>query len=40
MNGEQVRLKVEKLQFVESVRMGVEGVAFAMGIVGIWGDGA
>ncbi|KAF2794360.1 hypothetical protein K505DRAFT_361130 [Melanomma pulvis-pyrius CBS 109.77] len=40
VNGEQVRLKVEKLQFVESVRMGVEGLAFAMGVVGIWGDGA
>ncbi|KAF2714726.1 hypothetical protein K504DRAFT_478118 [Pleomassaria siparia CBS 279.74] len=40
VNGEQVRQTVEKLQFVEQVRTGVAGVAFAMATVGIWGDGA
>jgi autophagy-related protein 33 len=40
LNGEQVRQKVERLQVLESVRAGVTGVAFAMGVVGLWGDGA
>jgi autophagy-related protein 33 len=40
VNGEQVRQKVERLQVVESVRAGVTGLAFAMGVVGLWGDGA
>jgi len=40
VNGEQVRQEVERMRVVEGVRAGVAGVAFAMGVVGIWGDGA
>ncbi|KAF2248337.1 hypothetical protein BU26DRAFT_458578 [Trematosphaeria pertusa] len=40
VNGEQVRQAVEKMRFTESVRAVVAGVAFAIEVVGIWGDGA
>nr|POE79945.1 hypothetical protein CFP56_08011 [Quercus suber] len=40
LNGEEVERKTRRLQWVEFVRMGVSGVGFAMGVVGIWGDGA
>ncbi|KAF9737020.1 hypothetical protein PMIN06_011360 [Paraphaeosphaeria minitans] len=40
VNGEQVRHAVERMRFTEAVRAGISGVAFAMGVVGIWGDGA
>ncbi|KAK3672006.1 hypothetical protein LTR78_008181 [Recurvomyces mirabilis] len=40
INGEQVEKKARDLQWVEFVRMGVSGVGFVMGVVGIWGDGA
>jgi len=39
VNGELVRLAVERRQGVERWRMGVVGVAFAMQVVGLWGDG-
>ncbi|KAF2187501.1 hypothetical protein K469DRAFT_705184 [Zopfia rhizophila CBS 207.26] len=39
-NGEQVRQAVERMRFTEGVRATVAGVAFAMEVVGIWGDGA
>ncbi|KAJ9665804.1 hypothetical protein H2201_004112 [Coniosporium apollinis] len=39
VNGEEVRGAVERFGFAEKVRMGVSGVAFAMAVVGIWGDG-
>ena len=40
LNGELVRIEVERLQIVEGVRAAVAGVAFMMGVVGIWGDRA
>lgn len=40
VNGEQVEKKAREQQWIEFVRMGVSGVGFAMGVVGIWGDGA
>ena len=40
VNGEQVRQQVERMKFTESVRAAVGGFAFAMGVIGIWGDGA
>ncbi|KAK4987546.1 hypothetical protein LTR66_007569 [Elasticomyces elasticus] len=40
VNGEMVKAAVEKLQRAEMVRTGVSGLAFLMGVVGIWGDGA
>ena len=40
VNGEQVRQAVERMRFKEGVRAVVAGAAFAMQIVGIWGDGA
>jgi autophagy-related protein 33 len=40
LNGEQVEKKARDLQWLEFVRTGISGVGFAMGVVGIWGDGA
>ncbi|KAF2085238.1 hypothetical protein K490DRAFT_47089 [Saccharata proteae CBS 121410] len=40
VNGEVVRGNMERFGFAEAVRTGVMGTAFAMAIVGIWGDGA
>jgi autophagy-related protein 33 len=40
VNGEQVRLAVERKQRIERVKTGVAGLAFAMQVVGMWGDGA
>jgi autophagy-related protein 33 len=40
LNGEQVRQVVEGMRYTEGVRAVVSGLAFAMGVVGIWGDGA
>lgn len=40
VNGEQVRQAVERKQFTERVKTGLAGLAFAMQLVGIWGDGA
>jgi autophagy-related protein 33 len=40
VNGEQVRLAVERKQKTERVKTGVAGLAFAMQVVGMWGDGA
>jgi len=40
LNGEQVRQAVEGMRYTEGVRAAVSGFAFAMGVVGIWGDGA
>ena len=39
VNGEQVRGAVERFRKAEAWRTGVAGVAFAMGVIGIWGDG-
>ncbi|PVI06320.1 hypothetical protein DM02DRAFT_609889 [Periconia macrospinosa] len=40
VNGEQVRHAVERMKTTESARASVAGLAFAMGLVGLWGDGA
>lgn len=38
VNGEQVRGAVERFRKAEAWRTVVAGTAFAMGVVGIWGD--
>ncbi len=40
VNGEEVERRARELQWGEVLRMGVSGVGFVMGVVGIWGDGA
>lgn len=40
VNGEQVRQAVERKRLTEGVKAVFTGVAFAMQVVGIWGDGA
>lgn len=40
VNGEEVRSEVESLARGFVVRTGLSALAFAMGVVGIWGDGA
>ena len=39
-NGEEVRKSMEQWRVAEWIRTGTTGVAFAMAVVGIWGDGA
>lgn len=39
-NGEMVEKRARDQQFLEFVRAGVSAAGFAMGVVGIWGDGA
>ncbi|KAF2201721.1 hypothetical protein GQ43DRAFT_393647 [Delitschia confertaspora ATCC 74209] len=40
VNGERVRGAIERLRVKEGVRSLVAGVAFSMGLVGLWGDAA
>ncbi|CAO2651541.1 Nn.00g041110.m01.CDS01 [Neocucurbitaria sp. VM-36] len=40
VNGEQVRQAVERKQLAERAKTALAGLAFAMQVVGIWGDGA
>ena len=40
VNGEQVTQAVERRRLAEGIKAAVTGAAFAMQIVGIWGDGA
>jgi autophagy-related protein 33 len=40
VNGEEVRQAVERMKFTETIRTAVSSIAFAMSVVGIWGDGA
>lgn len=40
VNGEEVREFVERRQRTELIKTGLAGVAFAMQVVGLWGDGA
>jgi autophagy-related protein 33 len=40
VNGEVVRLGVEKGRTVEAARAGIFGLGFLMAVVGLWGDGA
>lgn len=39
VNGEEVRRAMETFRVAQGIRAGVSGVAFLMGVVGIWGDG-
>jgi autophagy-related protein 33 len=39
VNGEQIRHSMEGFQQRQAWKAGVSGFAFAMGLVGIWGDG-
>jgi autophagy-related protein 33 len=40
VNGEKVEAEMGRERMVQLVRTGVCGVGFAMGVVGVWGDGA
>lgn len=40
VNGEKVEAEMRRERKVQAVRALVIGVGFAMGVVGIWGDGA
>jgi autophagy-related protein 33 len=40
VNGELVRRGVERGRNVEAVRTGIWGLAFTLGVLGLWGDGA
>ena len=40
VNGEKVEMEMVRERKVQRVRGLVAGVGFAMGVVGIWGDGA
>ncbi|TQV97174.1 hypothetical protein V2A60_000194 [Cordyceps javanica] len=40
VNGEDVRVHVQGLSRAHTVQAGLAGLAFAMSVVGLWGDGA
>ncbi|KAJ9500092.1 hypothetical protein LTR99_008460 [Exophiala xenobiotica] len=40
VNGEKVEMEMSRERKVQKVRTWIAGVGFAMGVVGIWGDGA
>ena len=40
VNGESVEREMDKERRLHRARAGVIGLAFTMGVVGIWGDGA
>lgn len=40
VNGEEVREEMEGFMWTQVIRTCVAGTAFAMSVVGIWGDGA
>jgi len=40
VNGEKVEMEMSRERKVQKVRSLIAGVGFAMGVVGIWGDGA
>jgi autophagy-related protein 33 len=40
VNGEEVERRAREQQWIEFVRCGVSGIGFAMGVLGIWGDGS
>lgn len=39
VNGESVEREMVRERWMQGVRMGISGLGFLMGIVGIWGDG-
>lgn len=40
INGETVERDMIRERWMQTVRMGISGLGFLMGVVGIWGDGA
>ncbi|KAK0659513.1 hypothetical protein DIS24_g3975 [Lasiodiplodia hormozganensis] len=40
VNGEMVRNGVERFRIAEGARAAINGLAFTLGVIGIWGDGA
>ena len=40
VNGEKVEMEMARERRVQGIRSLVSGIGFAMGVVGIWGDGA
>ena len=40
VNGEKVEMEMSRERRVQGIRALVSGLGFAMGVVGIWGDGA
>jgi autophagy-related protein 33 len=40
VNGEKVESEMARERKVQKIRSWIAGVGFAMGVVGIWGDGA
>lgn len=40
VNGEKVEMEMTRERKVQKVRSWIAAVGFAMGVVGIWGDGA
>lgn len=40
INGEKVEMEMIRERRVQGIRSLVSGAGFAMGVVGIWGDGA
>lgn len=40
VNGEEVRVAMEAFTLSQVVRTGLSGIALAMSVVGIWGDGS
>jgi len=39
VNGEQVRSQMQSFVTRQMIRTGVASIGFAMGIIGLWGDG-
>lgn len=40
VNGEKVEMEMTRERKIQKIRSWIAGVGFAMGVVGIWGDGA
>jgi autophagy-related protein 33 len=40
VNGEKVEMEMTRERKIQKVRSWIAGIGFAMGVVGIWGDGA
>lgn len=40
VNGEKVEMEMTRERKIQQVRSWIAGLGFAMGVVGIWGDGA
>lgn len=40
VNGEKVEMEMSRERKIQGVRSLVAGLGFAMGVIGVWGDGA